>query len=318
MRGGRFLYRPVARGAAHRRHARPQRSCADRDGAVLLRAPGEAVLRHRIGQQAEIHALAYGETHLINDVRVSLHPAGHVLGSAQVRVEHQGDVWVAAGDYKVAHDPTCASFEPIRCRVFITESTFGLPIYRWLPSAAIFDEINAWWHGNIAQERTSVLYGYSLGKAQRLLAGVDASLGPILVHGAVAPYLPMYAAAGVTLPETQPANAETAKTTKGRALVVAPPSAESESWLRKFGDVSLAFASGWMMIRGTRRRRAADRGFALSDHADWDGLHEAIRATGAERILVTHGYTRQLVRRLREIGYDADTLSTQYAVDEEE
>jgi putative mRNA 3-end processing factor len=308
-------WRPVSRAVithAHSDHARAGM------GKYFCSAPGVGVLQHRVGKDSPIHGIPYGEEHQINGVKVSLHPAGHVLGSAQVRVEHHGEIWVASGDYKVAADPTCAQFEPVKCHTFISESTFGLPIYRWQPSEAIFAEINRWWADNTAHERTSVLFGYSLGKAQRLLAGVDASVGPILVHGAVDAFLPLYKAEGVQLPETQLATVDAAKATRGRALVVAPPSADAESWMRRFGEVSLAAASGWMQIRGTRRRAAADRGFALSDHADWDGLHQAIKATGCTRVLVTHGYTQPMVRWLREQGYQADTLATHYAEEESE
>lgn len=274
---------------------------------------GEAVVRERVGgAKASIETLPYGKTTTINGVRVSLHPAGHILGSAQVRVEYRGEVWVVSGDYKLGRDRTADPFEPVRCHTFVTESTFGLPVFRWKPQSEIFDEINAWWRQNQERGRASVLFAYVLGKAQRLLAGVDPSIGPIFVHGAVERFLPLYAAAGVDLPPAVKATVENAHEARGKALIVAPPSAASTPWLKKFGPVSQAFASGWMTIRGTRRRQALDRGFVLSDHVDWPGLNEAVAATGAERVGITHGYVGVVTRWFRERGLDAFALSTRY------
>ena len=297
---------------AHTDHARP--GC----GSYLCMAGGEGVLRERVGADARIETIARGARRTIGDVTLSLHPAGHVLGSAQVRLEHRGDTLVFSGDYKRHPDPTCDQFEPVRCRTFITESTFGLPVYRWEQPAAVFAEINAWWRGNAAVGRTSVISAYALGKAQRLLAGVDATIGPIVVHGAVAKFLPHYAAAGVALPATLPGDAAGAKAVRGRGLVVAPQSAIDGPWARKFGESSLAAASGWMRVRAWRRRGAMDRGFVLSDHADWPGLLATILETGAERVLTTHGHAATLARYLRETGVDAGVLPTRFTGDAEE
>ncbi len=311
-------WRPVARAVithAHADHARPghQRYLCSADGAGLLRA--------RLGE-VSLQALAWGETVDLAGVRISLHPAGHVLGSAQVRVEHKGQVWVASGDYFVSGagdtNPTCAAFEAIRCHCFITESTFGLPIYRWQPQAALFAQVNAWWQDNAAARRPSLLMGYSLGKAQRLLAGVDASIGPIFVHGAVEPLNAAYRTAGVALPTTQPAAHATTREAWSRALIIAPPAVHGSAWARRFGDYSDAFASGWMQLRGARRRRGVDRGFVLSDHADWPGLQAAIRATGASRVIVTHGYEAVMVRWLREQGLQAGSFDTEFGRDDDE
>jgi putative mRNA 3-end processing factor len=274
-------------------------------GAYLVAAAGRDIFRARLGSDAPIDTVPYGQTVVHNGVSVSLHPAGHIL------VEHRGEVWVVSGDYKRAPDSTCTPFEVVRCHTFITEATFGLPIYRWQPQADIFAQINRWWRDNQAQGRTSVIYGYALGKAQRILAGVDASLGPIYTHGAVESLTRAYREAGIALPDTTYVMMVT-KPEWSRALIVAPPSARGTTWLRRFGNLSSAFVSGWMQIRGTRRRRAVDRGFALSDHADWTDLVETIRETGAERIGVTHGYTAPLVRWLVEAGYDAFTIDTRY------
>jgi putative mRNA 3-end processing factor len=286
--------------------------------SYLCERSGAGVLRLRIGAEAVIHAIAYGEALDIGGVRVSLHPAGHLLGSAQVRVEHAGRVTVVSGDYKVEPDSTCAAFEAVACDTFITESTFGLPIYRWAPSQKIFADINEWWRGNRADGTTSIIFAYALGKAQRVLAGIDASIGPILAHGAVLRLIDAYRAAGVTLPEVLPASHDNVRAFRGGgasggALVIAPPSAQNNPWLRKFGEQSHAVTSGWMQVRGNRRRSNVDRGFVLSDHADWDGLLATIKATGAQRIGVTHGFTDVFARRLRESGYEAFVIKTRFS-----
>ena len=260
---------------------------------------------------AAIEAVPYGEAVVINGVRVSLHPAGHVLGSSQVRVECGGEVWVVSGDYKLDPDPTCDPFEPVRCHAFISESTFGLPVYRWQEPARLFEAMNAWWRANAEAKRASVVFAYAFGKAQRILASVDASIGPIVTHGAVENLNRAYREAGVRLPETR-AVGDVEKLDPAGALVVAPPSAQSTPWLRRFGEYSDAFASGWMAIRGARRRRAVDQGFPLSDHADWPSLNRAIAATGAERVFVTHGQVAPMVRWLQERGLDAQPMRTEF------
>ncbi|HSH89100.1 MAG TPA: ligase-associated DNA damage response exonuclease [Ramlibacter sp.] len=307
-------WRPVARAVithAHSDHARFGH------GHYLANELSEGVLRTRLGD-INLQALAYRERILHNGVTLSLHPAGHVLGSAQVRLEHEGRVWVASGDYKVAPDRTCTPFEPVKCDVFITESTFGLPIYRWCPDDELFADINGWWGRNVVAGRASVLACYSFGKAQRILSGVDPSIGPIIVHGAVEPLNRAYRAAGVELPETSMVTGIKDKADIKRALVICPPSAAASPWMRRFGDASTAFASGWMQLRGARRRGGWDRGFVLSDHADWPGLMGAIGATGASRVIVTHGSVPVMVRFLREQGVEADAFDTEYGGDDVE
>lgn len=303
-------WQPVARAVithAHGDHARPG------SAAYLCAAPGVGILRLRMGSDAAIETLPYGATTHINGVAVSFHPAGHILGSAQVRVAHGGETWVVSGDYKTDPDPTCAPFESVRCDTFITEATFGLPIYRWPAAETVFAAVNDWWRANQAAGRTSVLFAYALGKAQRVMAGVDASIGPIFVHGAVHRLNTAYRAGGVALPDWGYAGDAPAGTDWSRALLIAPTSAQGTPWLRRFGDVSAAFASGWMRVRGQRRRRSVDRGFVLSDHADWPGLLDAIAASGASRVLVTHGYTAVLARYLRENGREAYELAAPYS-----
>jgi putative mRNA 3-end processing factor len=235
-----------------------------------------------------------------------------------VRVEHHGEVWVVSGDYKVEPDPTCTAFEPVRCHTFITESTFGLPIYRWARQSETFDEIRTWWRTNREAGHASVLYAYALGKAQRVLAGLlGAQEGPIYGHGAVERLNRDYRDAGVTLPITEYAGAVPRGHDWAGSLIIAPPSATGSPWLRRFGTISTAFASGWMRLRGARRRRSVDRGFVLSDHVDWPSLLEAIDATGAERVWVTHGYREPVVRWLREQGRDAQSIASQWEGDPE-
>ena len=280
--------------------------------AYLAAKRGLPVLQTRLGPEARIEGLGYGETRDVNGVKISLHPAGHVLGSAQVRIESGGEVWVVSGDYKLDPDPTCEPFEPVRCDAFITESTFGLPIYRWRAPEEIFAGVNAWWRANAAAGRASVVFAYAFGKAQRILASVDDSIGPIVVHGAVETLNRGYRECGVRLPGTRMVGELGTREDFGGALVVAPPSAQSSPWMKRFGDYSDAFASGWMAIRGARRRRAVDQGFVLSDHADWQSLNRAIAATGATRVFVTHGHTTPLVQWLNEHGVEAYSMKTEF------
>ena len=289
----------------HSDHARfgSQRYLCHRDSVPILHA--------RLGD-ISVERLNYGETITLGAARVSLHPAGHICGSAQVRIEHRGEVWVVSGDYKTDPDPTCESFEPIKCHGFVTEATFALPVYRWTAPAEIAAEIDGWWAENQLLGRTSILFGYSLGKAQRVLAMLPQVRGPIFAHGAVLRMVEVYRSLGVDLPPVTHASAEAIKKAAGQALVLAPPSADGSPWLRRFGTVSKAVASGWMRIRGARRRRAVDRGFALSDHADWDGLNSAVQATGAEEVWVTHGFTDIYARWLNEQGIAAKAMETRF------
>jgi putative mRNA 3-end processing factor len=301
-------WRPVERAVithAHADHARAGHRY------YLCAEPGAGVLRARLGD-ISVQALPYGQSCQIGDVTVSMHPAGHVLGSAQVRLAHQGRVWVVSGDYKTEPDRTCAPFEPVPCHVFITECTFGLPIYRWRPSGEVMGEINSWWQDNQAHRRPSLLLGYSFGKAQRLLAGVDPHLGPIVVHSAIDPLNAAYRDAGIWLPPTLRFSDVKDPTIWQQALVLAPPSAARGPLSRALQHASDAMASGWMQLRGARRRAGVDRGFVLSDHADWPGLVQAIAATGAERIIVTHGQEGVLVRWLQQQGLEAEAMETDY------
>lgn len=303
-------WRPVDRAVithAHSDHARPGHA------AYLATPDALGVLKARLGAKATIDTLAYGETVTMGEVTVSLHPAGHVLGSAQVRIEHRGEVWVVSGDYKLDPDPTCAAFAPVRCHTFVTESTFGLPIYRWRTPELMFGEINRWWAENAAASRASVVYAYAFGKAQRILASIDAAIGPIICHGAVEVLNRAYRDAGVPLPATSLVTDLPKNFDFGRALVIAPPSAAGSPWMKRFGEHADAFASGWMAVRGARKQRGVDRGFVISDHADWPGLLTAIAESGASRVLVTHGSVPVMVRYLRDTGLEADALETEFS-----
>lgn len=304
-------WRPVERAVlthGHGDHARPG------SGHYLAASPGAGILRRRLGA-VDLDTLAYGATRDCNGVRVAFFPAGHVLGSAQVRIEYRGEVWVVSGDYKLQPDPTCDAFEPVPCHVFVTEATFGLPIYRWRPAPQLFASMQSWWAANAAAGRTSVLFCYALGKAQRILGALDAAIGPIVCHGAIEPFNALYAEQGIALAPTVPL-ASLDRTALRSALVLAPPSAQRTPWLKRFGDYGDAFASGWMQLRGTRRRRGVDVGFALSDHADWPGLLDAVAASGAQRVLVTHGLAHPLVRWLRHAGLQAEVLESEYGDEE--
>jgi putative mRNA 3-end processing factor len=308
-------WQPVERAVithAHADHA--HRGCH----SYLASQEGEHIFRMRLGEEAALETVPYGKVVQRNGTRVAFHPAGHILGSAQVRIEHHGRVWVVSGDYKAQPDPTCTAFEPVRCHTFVTESTFGLPIYRWRSPPEVFGEINAWWQTNREAGKASLLLGYALGKAQRLLAGLDPSIGPIYVHGAVHKLLGAYRASGIPLPETTYVAEAPKRGNWAGALIVAPPSAHGTPWARKFAPAYTALASGWMRIRGTRRRRAVDRGFVLSDHADWPGLLGVIRETGAEQVWVTHGYSAVVVRWLREHGLNARDVPTRFEGERDE
>ena len=257
------------------------------------------ILKFRLGD-IKVQGINYGEEIVINGVRISLHPAGHIPGSAQIRLEYKGEIWCASGDYKLQLDGISTPFEPVRCHHFVTESTFGLPVYRFPDSQTVHHDINNWWLKNKEEEKTSVIIGYALGKAQRIIKHLDPTIGTIYTHGAVDNLNRILEESGLELPPTQRIVSDTHKSLFKGNIVVATPSAIGTPWMKRFNPYSIAICSGWMQLRGTRRRKSADRGFVLSDHADWAGLNQAIKETGAENVYVTHGYKSTFARWLRE------------------
>ena len=302
-------WRPVARAVITHGHGDHARGGM---GTYHSTRAGLPILQWRLGEQA-YHLHDYGEPFQLGDARVSLHPAGHVLGSAQVRIEAGGQVWVASGDYKRQPDPTCAPFEVVPCDVFITEATFGLPVYRWPDTTEVAREIVAWRDQCAARGEAAVLLCYALGKAQRLLAELGRVTDqPAWLHGAVATGVEVYRQAGIDMLPTHPvADADKGSEFAGR-LVLAPPSAAGSPWMKRFRRSQVGFASGWMRIRGNRRRRNYDRGFQVSDHADWPDLMRTIRETGARRVIATHGNTDAIIRALNEDGIAAEAFRTDY------
>lgn len=276
------------------------------------------ILKQRLGNHISALGLSYGEIHEIKGVKFSLHSAGHVLGSAQVRVEYQGEVWVAAGDYKRENDGISGAFEVVPCDVFITESTFGLPVFKWRPQEEVFQDINHWWSRHASQGRTCLLGAYSLGKAQRLLAGLDPNIGPIFCHAAIENINEVYEKLGVGLHHRTTIHDQQKKSDYAGAMVICPPASIQSSWASRFPEPVAGSASGWYALRTLRSRFPTAQKFILSDHADWDALIDTVRQTQASKIYVTHGYTQEFSRYLREEGLDARPLSTKYTGDEGE
>jgi putative mRNA 3-end processing factor len=289
---------------AHADHARPGCRTYWAVGA------GEGILRRRLGRSIDLRTVAYGEERRIGGARVSFHSAGHVLGSAQIRLEAAGESWLVSGDYKREADPSCAPFQPVEADVLITEATFGLPIYRWPPGREVAGSIVRWWRS--APERPSILFCYAFGKAQRLLAELHA-LGveeEVLLHGAVQTLMGPYREQGIRMVPTRPLSGLPRSESLAGRLLIAPPSAHRSPWMKRFRRPQTAFASGWMAVRGARRRRGYGRGFVISDHADWPGLLRTVRGSGARQVYVTHGHADTLARYLREVeGIAAEPLA---------
>lgn len=305
-------WRPVHRAVITHAHSDHARWGMKHYLAHRLSVP---VMKLRLGNDISTQSIEYGEVVQWNGVRVSLHPAGHLPGSAQVRVEFKGEVWVISGDYKTEDDGFCDPFEPVRCHTFITESTFGLPVYRWKQQQTVFDGMNLWWQQNQREGKTSVIFCYALGKAQRVMRGLNPDLGVVWTHGAVENTNKVLREALLPLPESRLIAADTPRDAIRGGVVLAPPSVDGSAWLKKLGPVSTAMASGWMVVRGIRRRRNTDTGIVLSDHADWPGLIEAVKGTGANRVFVTHGYASTFAAYLRECGYDAAEVKTEFTGD---
>lgn len=274
------------------------------------------IIRHRLGE-INVQGIDWNEPFQINGVTFSLHPAGHIIGSSQVRVEYKGEVWVFTGDYKTEDDGVCTPYEPIKCNTMITECTFGLPAFKWKTQAKLFEEINEWWQSNKDEGKTSVLFGYTLGKAQRILTHLDPSIGKIFTHGAVENMTEVLRPQ-LNMPETHLITKETSSKEILGNMVIAPPSAHGTPWMRKMVPFETGTCSGWMAFRGARSRRATDKGFVLSDHCDWQGLLQSIKESEATRLICTHGYTDIFSKYLREIGYDASIENTDYEGEKED
>ncbi len=300
-------WKPVKRAVithAHADHSRPHNK------HYLAQHLSGPIMKQRLGEDIRLETVNYRQDIVMNGVRVSFHPAGHIPGSAQIRMEYKGQVCVVSGDYKIEDDGLSEAFEPIRCNEFVTESTFGLPIYRWEAQENVFEDINNWWKLNQSIGKTSVIFAYALGKAQRILKNIDTSIGKIFTHGAVENVNEVLRNSGLLLPNTIRVTKETSKKDLERSLVVATPASIGTPWMKKFQPYSTGIASGWMMLRGTRRRKAADRGFVLSDHADWNGLIKAVEATEATNIYATHGYSDVFSKYLQEKGLNATRVES--------
>jgi len=307
-------WRPVDKALITHGHADHARFGSKKYLCTDIAAP---VIRHRLGNVA-IETIPYEKELSLNGVNVSFYPAGHVPGSAQILIEIKGERWVVSGDYKVVDDGLSTPFKPIKCHSFISECTFGLPAFNWLPQEQVFKEINSWWHQCISDGLTPILAAYGLGKAQRLIAGLDTNIGPILTHGAIEKTNQIMRDQKIAIPETFLVTSKLDLANFKNAIVLAPPSALSTSWVKKFGKISTGYASGWMAIRGIKRRRAADKGFVISDHADWNGLNLAIKETEAEKIFVTHGYTDSFAKLLQFKGLNASVVKTEFTTTEDD
>ncbi|MEE1944103.1 ligase-associated DNA damage response exonuclease [Pedobacter sp. KR3-3] len=275
------------------------------------------ILQQRYGLSDNIQTLPYHEEIDINGVKLSLHPAGHVIGSAQIKLAYKGEICVVSGDYKVEYDGISTAFEPVKCHTFVTESTFGLPIYHWQPQELIFEQMRDWIAINHLKGKTSILIAYSLGKAQRLLKNLAGNY-PIYVHQSIANLNEGFKAAGVALTNTIKITPETKKEAMQKGVVIVPPALADGKWIKSLQQPATGICSGWMMVRAGRRWRSADAGFALSDHADWPGLLTAIKATGAEKVFVTHGSSAVFAKYLNEIGIRAEEVTTRYGNDDDE
>ncbi len=276
------------------------------------------ILKLRLGEN-NYQTLEWGETINLAGVNVSLFPAGHIIGSSQIRLECNGEIWVVSGDFKVENDGISGKFEPVRCNVFITESTFGLPIYKWKPQQEIYDNMITWIARNKEKGKTSIILAYSLGKAQRVLQAIKETTQTIYAHGAIFNMQQTLIDAGWDIAPVIRVTSETPKELLRSAVVIAPPSADGTSWMKKFQPHSVGVCSGWMQVRGNARRRNVDAGFALSDHADWDGLLQTVKDTSAERVFVTHGFQSAFSRYLNEESIAiAAEVKTQYGNEDEE
>ncbi|MVZ64638.1 ligase-associated DNA damage response exonuclease [Sphingobacterium sp. DK4209] len=275
------------------------------------------ILRIRLGEGIQVQDLDYNEPLNINGVTVSFHPAGHIIGSAQIRIEYKGKVVVVSGDYKLQNDGMSTPFELVRCHEFITESTFGLPIYQWEPVEQLNKQMQDWILRNQSYGKTSVFIGYSLGKAQRIMKAVE-GIADIFVHGSINRLNQAYESVGIQLPTYRSVDLREDLKAINQAVVILPPSLVGTNIIKRIPNMAYAICSGWMAVRGARRWRSADAGFAVSDHADWNDLIEVTRGTGAEKVYVTHGQTAVFSKFLNEHGILSEEIKTDFGVEKEE
>lgn len=276
------------------------------------------IMKHRLGRDIKVQEIAYGEPLKINGVSFSFHPAGHIPGSAQIAVSHKDQKWVVSGDYKLESDGLSIPFETVDCSHFISECTFGLPVYKWPDSKEVLASMKNWIVQNRREGVVSVILAYALGKSQRIIHGLANEAGTAFTHGAVEVNNELLEEIGYHIPSHQKITADSKRDEVLNGFVIAPSSVIGTPWLRKLKPYRLAMASGWMQLRGAKRRRNVDKGFVLSDHADWIGLNAAIEATGAEHIYVTHGYTDIFSTWLKGKGYKAHIVQTDFTDNEDE
>lgn len=286
-------------------------------GSYLCHRFTTPILKIRIGEAIQVQDVDYNEAININGVEVSLHPAGHIIGSAQVRIAYKGKVVVVSGDYKLQDDGLSNPFELVRCHEFITESTFGLPIYQWESVENLNKQLQDWILKNQSFGKTSVFVGYSLGKAQRIMRAV-AGMAPIYVHSSIARLNKAYESVGIVLPEYETVDLREDLKHIDKNIVILPPSLVGTNVIKRIPHMAYAICSGWMAVRGARRWRSADAGFAVSDHADWNDLLRVTKETGAEKVYVTHGQTAVFSKYLNENGILAEEVKTDFGVEKEE
>lgn len=287
---------------AHSDHARAGH------GTYLCHSHSLPLLRERLGSRIRVQVLDYGIPLVHQGVRISLHPAGHIIGSAQIRLEYQGEVWVVSGDYKLEHDGITPGFEPVPCHTFLSECTFGLPIYQWEIQELVKHQMLAWIRKNQSLGRSPVLLAYSLGKAQRLIHMLGEEAGSILVHPAIAKVQQALADTGWNFAPVQELGCFPFPGPGTRHLVLLPPGGQGLNLLPDSVPVSLGQCSGWLRARNRRRGDGFQGSFVLSDHADWNGLQEAIALSRAEKIWLMHGFTGPFSTFLRQKGLDAHPL----------
>lgn len=284
---------------AHSDHARSG------SNNYLAYEKNEHILKLRLGKNIQFQGLKFNQTILINGIKVSFHPSGHIPGSAQIRLEFKGEVWVISGDYKLNYDGLSDPFEHVKCHHFVTESTFGLPIFNWQHQKIVFEEINNYWKSCAQNGENLIISAYSLGKSQRIIKHLDSEIGKILCHPTTAQNNIALQAAGFNFGNWEIYNPLVP--CKG-AAIICPPASITDSFLKKMHPYRSISCSGWMALRGARKWGNLDRGFVLSDHADFKELIIACKESESENIYVTHGYTKTFSQYINE-SLNVNTIS---------